>query len=168
MLSGGWIGWDEVPTIAKNVMEVDWHLHIQLDGANLADHLELLLNLPNILVIDHIGKFSEPSGLDSPGYQALRRLVDAGRCYVKLSASYESAWADYPYLDHSGGLAAALIKAAPERMIWGSNWPHLGVPVPDEKPSDAALLDTLLYWTDKPAEREMILRDNPARLYGFG
>jgi D-galactarolactone isomerase len=167
MLDGGWIGWDEVPAIARKAMEVDWHLHIQLDGLTLEDHLALLLDLPNTLVIDHIGKFSGPAGPDSDGFQALLRLVDAGRCYVKLSAPYESAWGSYPYMDHSGGLAPALIKATPERMIWGSNWPHLGVPDPTEKPDDAALLDTLLLWSDNPAEREMILRDNPARLYGF-
>lgn len=167
MLAGGRIGWGHVQEIAQNVMAVGWHLHIQLDGAKLADHLPLLVDLPNTLVIDHIGKFSKPGGVDSAGYQALLRLVDTGRCYVKLSAPYESAWGDYPYLDHSGGLAKALVKAAPERMIWASNWPHLGVPNPDDKPSDAALLDTLLHWTDTPSEREMILEENPARLYGF-
>lgn len=167
MLSGGLFDWDEIPAIAANVMSEDWHLHVQLDGIELETHLDLLQNLPNTLVIDHLGKFSEPADTDSPGFQALLRLVEKGRCYVKLSAPYESAWCKTPYMAHSGGLATALIKAAPERLIWGSNWPHLGEPDVSKKPDDAELLDTLLHWTDSSDVRTQILSENPAHLYRY-
>lgn len=167
MRQGGPFEWSEVPGIAHRVMDAGWHLHIQLDGLELPDRADDLLALPNVLVIDHIGKFSKPTGIDSPGFKALLRLVDSGRCYVKLSAPYESAWSEPPYMEHSGGLAAALIKAAPERMIWASNWPHVGEPDPAKKPNDAMLLNTLMHWTDSAENRRKILSENPARLYGF-
>ena len=86
---------------------------------------------------------------------------------MKLSAPYESTRCKYPYAGDVGALAKALIKAAPDRMLWASNWPHLGVQDPAEKPEDGMMLDTLLHWTDDSAIRDKILRDNPARLYGF-
>lgn len=168
MLAGRWVDWEDLPAIAKKVMGADWHLHIQLDGRELESQLGMLENLPNTIVIDHIGKFSEPTDVNHPGFKALQRLIDTGRCYVKLSAPYESSWCDHPYGDHAGGLASALIKQAPERMLWGSNWPHLGRPDPASKPDDALLLETLLHWTDKTSTRNQILSDNPARLYKFG
>jgi D-galactarolactone isomerase len=167
MLSGNVVEWDEIPSIAENVMSENWHLHIQLDGLELESRLDVLEKLPNILVIDHVGKFSEPADTESAGFKALMQLVERGRCYVKLSAPYESAWGEAPYMAHSGGLATALIKAAPECMIWGTNWPHLGLPDPAQKPDDAMLLDTLLHWTDSDSIRSQILCENPARLYGY-
>ncbi len=168
MLSGSRFDWTDVPAIAAKVMPVGWHVHVQLNGVELVEYATLLERLPNILVLDHIGKFLEPVTTDHPGFKALLRLVDTGRCYVKLSAPYESAWGEPPYLEHSGALAKALIEVAPERMLWGSNWPHLGGPDPAAKPDDGDLLDTLLHWTDSPPVRDMILSENPARLYGFG
>ncbi len=167
MLPGGWHEWPEIPEIAEKVAEFGWHVQIQLDGLKLPGRLSLLEALPTTIVIDHIGKFHERVDVRHPSFKALMRLVESGACYVKLSAPYESTWTDYPYLDDSGGLAQALIKAAPERMLWASNWPHLGVPDPAQKPDDGKLLDTLLEWTDDEAVRDKILRDNPARLYGF-
>ena len=167
MLPGGWHEWSEIPGIAEKVAEFGWHLQIQLDGLKLPGRLELLEALPTTIVIDHIGKFHQPVGTDHPSFKALLRLVEGGACYVKLSAPYESTRCGYPYLGDAGGLAKALIKAAPDRMLWASNWPHLGVSDSAEKPDDAVLLDTLLHWTENSAIRDKILRDNPARLYGF-
>ena len=91
-----------------------------------------------------------------------------GRTYVKLSAPYESSLDDPPYMKDAGKRAAALIKAAPERMLWASNWPHLGHPVLADKPDNAMTLDCLLAWCDDASVRQAILVDTPARLYGFG
>jgi D-galactarolactone isomerase len=167
LTSGGPFDWKDVPAIAARVMEVDWHLDIQLNGVELANHVQMLLRLPNTLVIDHVGKFHNPVDVNHEGFKALLQLIDTGRCYVKLSAPYESAWEEPPYLNHSGALATALIKAAPERMLWGSNWPHVGVPDPIAKPDDAMLLDTLLHWSVNSTERDVILSANPSQLYGY-
>ncbi|MFL4973651.1 MAG: amidohydrolase family protein, partial [Microvirga sp.] len=87
----------------------------------------------------------------------------SGRVWVKLSAMYEVSKAGPPLYDDVGRLATELVRIAPERMLWASNWPHPGQPRQDE----AVLLDTLLAWAPDDATRRRILVDNPAQLYGF-
>ena len=96
----------------------------------------------------------------------LLRLLDTGRCWVKLSAPYETSKNGAPKYDDVGRLAKALVKHAPERMMWASNWPHPSAPK-DNIPDDADLLDLLLDWAPDEATRRKILVDNPAELYGF-
>ncbi len=117
-------------------------------------------------MIDHTGKFLEPVAPEDAAFKILLGLVDNGRTYVKLSAPYEVSKVGPPHYDDVGALAKALVRAAPERMLWASNWPHPSAPV-DRKPDDAALLDVLLDWVADEGTRRRILVDNPARLYGF-
>src|SRR6188508_1359168 len=137
----------------------------ELDGRDLPDREALLKRLTSTLVIDHVGKFLEPVPLDHPGFQVLQNLVDGGRTWVKLSAPYEVSKSGPPTYDDVGKLAKALAKAAPERMLWATNWPHPtpGAPVPD----DAWMLDMLLDWIPDEAARHKALVENPAQLYGF-
>ena len=137
----------------------------QMDGRHLADHEALLDRLTSTLVIDHVGKFLEPVAPDHPGFRTILRLLDKGRTWVKLSAPYETSKVGPPFYDDVGRLAKTLAKAAPERMLWASNWPHPtpGVSVPD----DAWMLDMLLDWIPDEAARRKALVDNPAQLYGF-
>jgi D-galactarolactone isomerase len=165
MLAGAPLPWEILETMAARVAPFGWHVQLQLDGRNLPEHEAVLQRLPATLVIDHVGKFLEPVAPDHPGFHALLRLLDNGRTWVKLSAPYETSKAGPPYYDDVGLLAKLLAKAAPERMVWGSNWPHPspGVPVPD----DACMLDMLLDWVPDEAARAKVLVDNPANLYGF-
>ncbi len=94
------------------------------------------------------------------------RLVDTGRCWVKLSAPYETSKTGGPKYEDVGRLAKALVKHAPERMLWASNWPHPSARKP-RPPEDADLLDLLLDWAPDAAVRRKILSDNPAEFYGF-
>ena len=125
----------------------------------------MLRRLPATLVVDHNGKFLEPVAPSHPGFQALLRLVETGRCWVKVSAPYETSRQGPPLYGDVGVLAKALIRAAPERMVWASNWPHPTALA--NLPDDGALLDLLLEWTDDEGVRRRILADNPAELYGF-
>ena len=94
------------------------------------------------------------------------RLVERGNCYVKLSAPYEVSRVGSPGYDDVAALAKALAKAAPERLLWASNWPHPGMRG-ERYPSDANLLDLMLEWVPDEAARHKMLVENPARLYGF-
>jgi D-galactarolactone isomerase len=116
------------------------------------------------VVIDHVGKYLEPVAVDDPAFRCLLDLVETGRVYVKLSAPYETSKIGAPLYDDVGALAKALVRAAPERMVWATNWPHLAL---RDRPDDAGLLDLLLDWAGNEATRRQILVDNPARLYGF-
>jgi D-galactarolactone isomerase len=125
----------------------------------------MLHRLPSTLVIDHVGKFLEPVRPNDQSFRALLRLVGNGHTYVKLSAPYEVSRSGPPNYDDVGVLAKELVRAAPDRMVWASNWPH---PTHSgDKPDDAMLLDTLLDWVPDEATRRKVLVDNPARLYGY-
>ena len=113
-----------------------------------------------------IGKFLEPVPPDHPGFQSLPRLVDTGRCRVKLSGAYMTSNVGPPLYADVGVLAKELVKRAPERLVWASNWPHplsRGGPMPD----DTVLLDLLLDWAPDGKTRDRILTANPAELYWF-
>jgi D-galactarolactone isomerase len=166
MLPGGVIPWEKVERIAARVQEVGWHSQIQFDGREWPERIDLARRLPGTLVIDHTGKFLEPVAPDAAAFKLLLGLVGEGRTYVKLSAPYETSRTGPPHYADVGRLAKALVAAAPDRMLWASNWPH-PTPGATGKPDDALLLDVLLDWVPDAAVRQRILVDNPARLYGF-
>lgn len=165
-LPGGAVGLDRMEAVAARVAPFGWHLIVQLDGRRLPEHEAALARLPLDYTIDHVGKFLEPVAPDDPAFRALLRLVGRGNCYVKLSAPYETSKTGAPLYEDVGRLAKALVAAAPERMLWASNWPHVGVPRA-RYPDDVGLLDLLLDWAPNEALRRRILVDNPSRLYGF-
>ncbi|HEX6959264.1 MAG TPA: amidohydrolase family protein [Ferrovibrio sp.] len=165
-LLGGTLGLDVLEQMAARVHPFGWHVLVQLDGRELPRHEETLRRLPCNVVIDHIGKFLEPVPVEHASFQSLLRLVETGRVWVKLAAVYETSKSGKPHYEDVGVLAKALVKAAPERMIWASNWPHAQA-AKFGYPDDAALMDLLLDWAPSEADRKKILVDNPAELYGF-
>lgn len=166
MMPGGPLGWDTVETMAPRVAPLGWHLQFQFEGHEFASRAPRLAQLPCDFVIDHIGRFTAPIDLDDGNVRALRKLVDSGRCWVKLSAPYHGSRSGPPHYADIGAIAAALVRQAPDRMLWASNWPHPSLK--QDFPDEAALLDLLAEWAPDAATREKILVANPARLYGFG
>lgn len=165
MLPGGAVPWEIMEEVAARILPFGWHIQLQLNGRELPEREALLKRLPGNLVVDHVGRFTPPVGTDDPAFKVLLGLIETGRCWVKLSAPYESSsrtkeerWPDV------AAEARALVMAAPERMLWASNWPHpgqKGMPGPD------VFLDLLADWVDDEATMSRILADNPAELYGF-
>jgi D-galactarolactone isomerase len=125
----------------------------------------MLKRLTSTMVVDHVGKFLEPVPLDHPGFKVLQRLVDSGRTWVKLSAPYEVSKSGPPTYDDVGKLAKALAKAAPERMLWATNWPH---PTPGRRcrtmPGCSTCCSTGSRTTQHATRR---WSKTPHRLYGF-
>lgn len=165
-LHGGMLGFDVMDALVAQVHAFGWHANIQLDGRELPRYEAQIKRLPGKFVIDHTGKFLEPVAPEHEAFRCLLRLVDTGRCWVKLSAPYETSKTGGPKYQDVGRLAKALVKQAPERMLWASNWPHPSVPA-EKRPADEDLLDLLLEWAPIEATRRRILVDNPAELYGF-
>jgi D-galactarolactone isomerase len=164
MLPGGAVGFDQLDTIAAKMAPFGWHAVFQTDGRRLADHAAQIRGWPVPVIIDHTGKFLEPVAVDSPEFQVLLGLVETGRVYVKLAAPYETSKTGAPGYEDVSRLARALVKAAPERILWASNWPHPGR---DPRPDSAHLLDILGDWAPDAGDQQRILVDNPAGLYGF-
>ncbi len=165
-LHGGTLGFDVMDPVVAQVHPFGWHANIQLDGRELPHHEAQIKRLPGKFVIDHVGKFLEPVSPQSREFRSLLNLLETGRCWVKLSAPYETSKTGAPQYEDVGRLARALVKQAPERMLWASNWPHPAVPK-EQRPADEELLDLLLDWAPNEADRRRILVDNPAQLYGF-
>ena len=164
MLPGGAISWDIADAVVARVQSVGWHAQLQMDGRLLPDRERQIFDWPGRIVIDHIGRIADPVAVGNPAFRCLLRLVDRGRVWVKLSGPYLVSKAGPPRYDDVSELAKALVEAAPERMLWATNWPH-----PSEKhpPDEADLLDLLLDWAPDDGNRRKILVDNAAELYGF-
>lgn len=165
-LPWGAVGFDHMHNVMPLVHPFGWHANVQLDGRELPQWEDTIKRLPGKFVIDHIGKFLEPVTPKQKAFKSLLRLLDTGRCWVKLSAPYETSKTGAPKYEDVGRLAKALVKHAPERMLWASNWPHPSASK-DNLPDDADLLDLLLDWAPNEATRTRILVDNPAGLYNF-
>ncbi len=110
-----------------------------------------------------MGRMDVRLGPTQPAFQALLRLLGTGQCWVKLSAPYRIALEGPPYAAVLP-FARELLKCNPERLVWGTDWPHPDVAVVPENPD---LLDVLLDWVPDAGMRNRILVDNPAKLYRF-
>ncbi|HEV7264975.1 MAG TPA: amidohydrolase family protein [Falsiroseomonas sp.] len=166
LLKGGLVPWERLADLAARIAPLGWHVQLQFDGGELPEREAMLSRLPCPVVIDHLGRFHDPVPPDAPAVRALLRLLDSGRVWVKASSPYGVSRSGPPGYADVSKIARAVIAAAPERVVWGSNWPHPNAPEP--KPDEAPLLDLLSAWAPDERERHTILMDNPARLYGFG
>lgn len=151
----------DVAPLARRLAEVDWHLQVFASADAIAALGPMLRAAPVAVVFDHFAQLPLVGWDAHPAWAVVMDLLQAGRGWVKLSAPYSLDQADPAA---TGPLARALIAAAPERMVWGTNWPHPNANTP---PDDAALLDLLADWAPEAAQRRRILVDNPAALYRF-
>jgi predicted TIM-barrel fold metal-dependent hydrolase len=158
---------------AEQIRPLGWHIQLNTRPSVIVALRDLLGSLPMPVVFDHFGGLKAALGMNQPGYDIIIGLVKSGRAYVKISAAYRLS--DHPpaYSDMMP-LAQALVAANPDRIVWGSDWPHTN---PIKRPpseitppadiDDGLLLDQLVKWVPDAAIRKKILVDNPARLYDF-
>jgi predicted TIM-barrel fold metal-dependent hydrolase len=162
MVSGNGTPEDQLEALARRVAPLGWHIQIYADGPKLLAIGGLLAGLPVEVVIDHCGGVKAGLGVQHPQFQALLRLLDSGRAWIKLS-HYRASSTGAPFADVEASVKA-LVAAAPERCVWGTDWPH---PQMDPAPEAGLLLDQLFAWVPDAGVRQKVLVDNPARLYGF-
>jgi D-galactarolactone isomerase len=154
---------DMIEPLAKRIADYGWHVQLNMETEQIAEHADLLRRLPTPIVFDHMGKLGL-TGLEHPAYGVIRELLDAGRAWVKISGAYINTRTGPPAYADATAVAQAFVKAAPERLVWGSDWPH---PSPTAFPDDAVLFDLLATWAPNEAVRNRILVQNPEALYGF-
>jgi D-galactarolactone isomerase len=152
--------------LSKRVHEYGWHVQIHQLAPKIAEMEDLLLRLPSGIVFDHLARVPQPDGVNHPAVKTVLKLIDKGRTWVKLSGAYADSKVGGPTYADTIPLAQAYVKAAPERMVWGSDWPHPTEKL-DAKPDDAVLFDLLAVWVPDEKTRTRILVENPAALYGF-
>lgn len=166
-LPGGATKIADMEPIERLARDMDWSLIVQFDGREIEDHLDALNGIGTRYTIDHDGKFLEPVPADDRRVDHILRLIDRGNAWFKVCAPYETSRTGAPAYEDVGAIARRVIAHAPERIVWGSNWPHVGVSDRADYPDDAHLLDVLLDWAPDDEVRRKILVDNPAELYGF-
>ncbi len=166
-LNMGPVGLDEMLEVNARIHPFDWSMIVQFDGCQILRHVPRFEQIKGDYVIDHIGKFLKPVDVDSPQFNALLKLMDRGNCYLKLAACYETSLEGYPDYSDVGVLAEALVRHAPERIIWGSNFPHNMAKTAAAYPDDAHLLDLTNEWLGSDKNRHLAFVENPNRLYGF-
>jgi len=153
-----------IEPLSKRVNALGWHIQLNMTPAQIVAAKDLWDRVPSPMVFDHMGHVPQPDGVSHPVFGVIRRLVDKGRTWVKLSVTYDNTKDGPPGYADVTTVAQAYVKAAPERMVWGSNWPH---PNENQKPNDATLFDLMSQWAPDEATRHRILVQNPAVLYGF-
>jgi predicted TIM-barrel fold metal-dependent hydrolase len=153
------------PEMAARIHEYGWHVQFYPHGTDIADYADKLLALPNTIVLDHFAAIPAEGGLDQPAVKAVLRMLDSGKVWLKLSGPMRCTRQDFPYPSVTP-MAQLFAKHAPERMVWGSDWPHVNL---DGRamPNDGDLLDLLAEWVPDEAVRNRILVQNAKTLYGF-
>lgn len=170
------VGRERLRSAIARVKGRRWHVQIYTSPAMIAAIKDDVAGSPVPVVFDHFGGAQAEQGIDQPGFADLVDLVRSGKAYVKISGAYRASKLAPDYAD-AAPLAKALTSANPDRVIWGTDWPHPdAATVPGRKPTDVApplpiddgrLLNQLPSWVPDAAIRKKILVDNPARLYGF-
>jgi predicted TIM-barrel fold metal-dependent hydrolase len=155
---------DMIEPLAKRIASYGWHVQLNMPPEQTAACADMLRRLPTPIVFDHLGKPPIVDGEKHASHVIIRELLDKGRAWVKLSGAYINAGPDTLSFDDATRIAQIFAKAAPERCVWGSDWPHPG---PKVKPDDAVLFDLLSAWVPDEAARNRVLVTNPQDLYGF-
>lgn len=154
---------DDMRRIMALVAPYGWHVAVHTMHNGLAEHFDFIAAIEAPVVIDHIGRFDIVDGENSLGFKALRRLVDTGKVWVKLSG-VDRLSSQPPMFRDAVAYARILAEQAPERILWGTDWPH---PNHKHMPDDGNLVDLIAEIAVKESTRQRMLVDNPARLFGF-
>ncbi len=163
-VSGNGTPLEQLEALVAKIAPLGWHLQLYAHAAEILALESTLARLPVPVVIDHMGGIqTKEGGADSPAFAALIRLLEGG-AWAKL-CGYRSS-TGHPYADVAP-MARAMIAAAPDRCVWGTDWPHPSLFPPADMPDDGHLMDMLADWAPGDTQRRAILVDNPTRLYGF-
>jgi 2-pyrone-4,6-dicarboxylate lactonase len=163
---GGMPDMDEFHRIVARVRPLGWHVDLHFDAGDLVEFGDLLGRLPVPFLIDHMGRVPTKAGLGQEPFRRLLAVLGTNeRCWVKVSGAERISSAGPPFTD-AVPFAQALIEAAPDRILWGTDWPHPNIA--RHMPNDGDLVDLVPLFAPDPSMQKRILVDNPHRLYGFG
>lgn len=155
---------DDLRRLAVKIKPFGWHVEFLMHVDEFPSLDRQLADFPVDVVFGHLGYVNTSKTTAEPGFQALLRLMKDGRAWVKLTAPYRLTMSALPYPD-TDAFAAALVDAAPERLLWGTDWPHVFIKT--ALPDDRKLLALFEHWVPDRRMRKRILVEHPARLYGF-
>lgn len=159
------VGFDEVPDLAKRIEPFGWHIEWLFPGKDIVDLMPVFRSISIPQSIGHFAYQPATAGIEAPGFQALLELMREGNTWIKISGANRVSATDLPPYDDVKPMAHALIEANPDRVMWGTDWPH-----PNKyevNPNDGDLADAFGDWVQDEAMRKKIAVDTPAALYRF-
>lgn len=157
---------DMLEPLSRRIDALGWHCQINMPGDKIVAAADTFLKIRGKLVFDHLAHCPEPAGVESDTFKLMRRLLDQGNTWMKLTGLYADTKAGPPGYADTVPVARAFAAAAPTRCVWGTDWPH-PTESQSNKPDDALLLDLLPTFVPDEGARTRILVDNPAELYDF-
>lgn len=157
------VSFDMCKSLADRTKDMGWNMQLHMSAAQLLEYSDIIDSLENKVVIDHMGRLKPELGILDPSFAYICRLIDKGNVWVKLSGPYLNTTEGKPW-DDAAKVACALADYAPERMLWGNDFPHVTEKV---KPDEWDLFDTIERWFPTEKARKLALVENPAQVYGF-
>ena len=159
------LGWDELPDLCARLAQFNWHIEFLFPGKDIIELMPHFRSLTVPMSIGHFAYQPATAGVGAPGFQALLDLMREGNTWMKISGANRVSETDLPPYDDVAPMAHALLDAAPERIMWGTDWPH-----PNKyevNPNDGDLADAFGEWVTDEGMRQKILVDTPAAFYRF-
>lgn len=150
--------------MSQRIAPLGWHIQVNGTGQKNLEYADVFRKMPSKIVFDHLGQPPQPAGINDPSFRLYTELLNKGNTWIKLTGAYITS--KKPDYSDTNIVAKKYVEMAPERVVWGTDWPH-PTKKANEKPDDAKMMDQLLVWAPSAATREKILVSNPAALYGF-
>ncbi|WP_398467421.1 amidohydrolase family protein [Tardiphaga sp.] len=164
VVSGG-ASFAHLDRLAGETFDLGWHLVLHFNKASeLVDVAPQLQATRSPFVLDHLARISATEGVDSEPFRTLLRLLDTDRCWIKFASLYRLSAEPFPHRDMLP-MIEKVVALRPDRILWGSNWPHPICPI--AMPNDGDLVDLIPLWLPDTRTQQLALVDNPASLYGF-
>lgn len=157
------VSFDDCEPLSRRIRHMGWNIQLHMSASQLVSHADVLKRLECRLVIDHMGRLDPALGVSDPAFALIAELIDRGNTWVKLSGPYLNTCTGEPWEDASR-TAAAIAEYAPERVVWGSDFPHV---TETHKPDETDLVNLIPLWLPTEKARQLALSDNPKELYGF-
>ena len=161
---GGEPDFSKVIRLAEKFAPLGWHAVLYLEAQDVVDNVKALGSLPVPVLIDHMARVTVAEGVEQKSFQLLLDFVRNEDFWIKISCAERLSVTGYPFEDVAP-FAQAVIEAAPDKVLWGTDWPHPNIT--GVMPNDGDLVDLLAKYAPDPALREKIVVSNPARLYGW-
>ncbi len=157
------VSFDDCLPLSERIADMKWNVQLHMSSKQLLEYADIIRKLPSRIVIDHMGRLNPSMGTKDPAFLFLCEMIDKGNTWVKLSGPYLNTILGEPWPDATK-TARAIAAYAPERVVWGSDYPHT---TEKKKPSEAVLTEMIAEWFPTAGMRELALVQNPEELYLF-
>lgn len=157
------VSFSDCAPLAERVKDMGWNMQLHMSARQLFEQADTIRKLPCRVVIDHMGRLDPALGIKDPAYPFMLEMIDRGNTYIKVCGPYLNTATGFPWNDATE-TAKAIAAYAPERVVWGTDWPHVTEKV---KPDENSFMELLPVWFPTEKALKLALEENPAALYGF-